>query len=365
METLSNSNELWFCWDYLKNNISCISLDSTKIQRLFGTLPKQTTISESRGIPFFRTSNRKNSQPKSGLECVQCKLVFHLKCQKNPNVNTFVFNFWNKETLPLAEIDRRDLIDLSFNSNYICSCLENNKLKNNSEDFMNKIINLKELNFGKNQSYSNKDPNDHVIDPTNFSYYLTHDFHKLHKKNSNKTNNTNFSVLHTNICSLQGNFDNFEQLLNNLEYEIDIIALTETWHTEGNQNFIPGLLTGYQNYEGISGSTLKGGCGFYIKSNISFVVRQELTKKLSYSQSKYESNWIEIMHTSKENPVVGVVYRHPKQKDTDFLQYLKQTFKTLSKKKKKVILTGELNINLLNFDKNKEVNEFLGLLTSN
>ena len=56
-----------------------------------------------------------------------------------------------------AEIDLRDLIDLSFNSNYICSCLENNKLKNNSEDFMNKIINLKELNFDKNQSYSNKD----------------------------------------------------------------------------------------------------------------------------------------------------------------------------------------------------------------
>ena len=71
------------------------------------------------------------------------------------------------------------------------------------------------------------------------------------------------------------------------------------------------------------------------------------------------------MHTSKENPVVSVVYRHPKQKDTDFLQYLKQTFKTLSKENKKVILTGELNINLLNFDKNKEVNEFLGLLTSN
>ena len=71
-ETLSNSNEPWFCWDYLKNNISCISLDSTKIQRLFGTLPKQTTISESSGIPFCRTCNRKNSQPKSGLECVQC-----------------------------------------------------------------------------------------------------------------------------------------------------------------------------------------------------------------------------------------------------------------------------------------------------
>ena len=122
---------------------------------------------------------------------------------KNPNVNTFVCNFCNKEMFPFAEIDLRDLIDFSFNSSYICSCLENNKLKNNSEDFMNKIINLKELNFDKNQSYSNKDPNDDVINPTNFKYYRTHHFHKLDNKNSNKTSNTNFSVLHTNICSLR------------------------------------------------------------------------------------------------------------------------------------------------------------------
>ena len=82
---------------------------------------------------------------------------------------------------------------------------------------MNKIINSKELNFDNNQSYSNKDCNDHVIDHNNFSYYLTHNFHKLHNKNSNKTKNTNFSVLDTNICWLQGNFDNLEQLLNKLE----------------------------------------------------------------------------------------------------------------------------------------------------
>ena len=54
-ETLGNSSEPWFCWDCLKNNISCISLDSTKGQSLFGTLPKQTTLSQSSGIPFCRT----------------------------------------------------------------------------------------------------------------------------------------------------------------------------------------------------------------------------------------------------------------------------------------------------------------------
>ena len=71
------------------------------------------------------------------------------------------------------------------------------------------------------------------------------------------------------------------------------------------------------------------------------------------------------MQTSKENFVVGVVYRHSKQKDTEFLWYLKETLIAHSKENKKVILIGDLNIILLNFDKNKEVNEFLDILTSN
>ena len=118
---------LGFAGIVLKMTLHVISLDSTKSPRLFGTIPKQTTISESSGIPFCPTCNRKNSQPKSGLECVQCKFVFHKKCQKNPDLNTFVCKFCYKEMLPYVEINLRDLIDLSFNSNYVCSCLENNK----------------------------------------------------------------------------------------------------------------------------------------------------------------------------------------------------------------------------------------------
>ena len=104
-----------------------------------------------------------------------------------------------------AEIVLKNLKDLSNNS----------KLKKQTKE--------------KLRSYSYQDPN-HDIDPTNFSYYLTHEFHKLHNKNSSETNKTKFSVLHTNICSLQGNFDNLEQLLNKIECEFDIIALTETWN---------------------------------------------------------------------------------------------------------------------------------------
>ena len=44
-----------------------------------------------------------------------------------------------------VEIGLRGPIDVSFNSNYVCSCRENNKLKDNSEDFMNRIINFKRI----------------------------------------------------------------------------------------------------------------------------------------------------------------------------------------------------------------------------
>ena len=60
-----------------------------------------------------------------------------------------------------------------------------------------------------------------------------------------------------------------------------------------------------------------------------------------------------------------VICKHSKQTDVEFLQYLKQSFKTLPKEKNKVILTGDFKVNLLTLDKNKEENEFLDLLTSN
>ena len=93
---------------------------------------------------------------------------------------------------------------------------------------------------------------------------LTHDFHKLLIKIAA----ANFSVPHAYLCSFNGNFDKPEQLFSNLEYEFNIIALTETWNLTGNANFYSGPLAGYQNHEGINGSTLKVGRGFYIKNKI-------------------------------------------------------------------------------------------------
>ena len=76
------------------------------------------------------------------------------------------------------------------------------------------LLNLNKLNLNKNHKYVNRDPNANIADPVNFNYYETHAFHKL--KNNLKLNKSeNFSIFHSNICSLQGNFDKLEILLDN------------------------------------------------------------------------------------------------------------------------------------------------------
>ena len=61
----------------------------------------------------------------------------------------------------------------------------------------------------------------------NLNYYETYAFHKL--RNNLKLNKSeNVSIFHSNIFSLQGNFDKLEIFLDDLEDQFDVTALTET-----------------------------------------------------------------------------------------------------------------------------------------
>lgn len=163
-----------------------------KNSKVFCNTTKKISVSE---ISWYILLLEEISQPKSRLECFQCKYVFHEKCQKHVNVDNFDCNFCRKETFPFTEVEQKDLIDLSFNCKCVCICVQ---LKNRSEDLMHKIIYLKELNFEKTQSYSDKDTNKYSADHTSFKYSLIHDFHRPNK-NTNKANKANFTVLHRNI----------------------------------------------------------------------------------------------------------------------------------------------------------------------
>ena len=70
---------------------------------------------------------------------------------------------------------------------------------------------------------------DEMVLNSNFNYHDNHEFHKLKQKCSN---NRNFSIIHTNICSLQANSEKLELFSNNLNHNFDVIALSKTWTSD-------------------------------------------------------------------------------------------------------------------------------------
>ena len=173
-------------------------------------------------------------------------------------------------------------------------------------------------------------------------------------------------IFHTNICSLQKNINSLEDLLHDLDYSFDIIALSETWNPEKNKDsFSPKKIEGYLDYHGVTGSSLKGGCGFYVKDNFTPIPRKDLEFKVTSTGSETENCWIELVNNAGPNVLVGVFYRHP-SKDTElFLENLKKTLKKINREKKKTIICGDFNLNLLNFEKDKQTNSFLSTMFQN
>ena len=91
---------------------------------------------------------------------------------------------------PFTNIQDHDMLDLKFNSNFQCVCLESQVQISNMEEHMQKLLGLKELNFGKTINHSSKDPDENLTDPICFDYYLTQDFHKSNIKNKRNKHNS-------------------------------------------------------------------------------------------------------------------------------------------------------------------------------
>jgi exonuclease III len=196
-----------------------------------------------------------------------------------------------------------------------------------------------------------------------FNYYDIHNFHKL--TNNLPKSKQRFSLFHTNIQSLNHNFDYLKILLNALQHNFDIIALTETWNPLDKITFLPGTLQGYSAYQGTKGHTLKSGCGLYIKNSLKHIERNDLTLSFSDNNNEFQSYWIEIVNKNSANIIVGTFYRHPKPtSDNTFNEQLSLTLNKLINCNKIVIITGDFNYDLFKTDTNPIVKTFIETMYS-
>ena len=101
-----------------------------------------------------------------------------------------------------------------------------------------------------------------------------------------------FSIFHLNVRSLNANHRALCQLLALLDFEFDVIVLTEIWST--NIEFYRNILPGYNFYYDLPTDGKVGGVGLYVKDvYVQHVL--PLYKLPNLSTLRVESIWIEVV----------------------------------------------------------------------
>lgn len=161
----------------------------------------------------------------------------------------------------------------------------------------------------------------------------------------------NLAVIHINARSINKNYNNILLMLSSLTLKFDIITITETWIDDKyNQNVPP--IPGYNYYSRPRKNKKGGGVAIYVRNDLQ---TSAINWSESVDQSSFESLFIQL---NDSNTLVGVIYRPP---DTDLDIFNREYTEVLNKvsAKRKIILSGDFNINLLNSEYHNETETFL------
>ena len=358
LNIVSNPDSVWFCVSCLINIFPFSNLNTSQLLKIH-PLTQQNKVNINKQI----SKNYKNNcsvchktitNKKAAIPCECCVCLIHKKCSSNQtttdknHVPYYCSNCMHIN-IPFMIIDNTELHSLF-------SKVENNP-SNNHTKYKEIDFNIKEL-CSKIRLMKDDLKND-SSDTFNCDYYDIEEFN-----NKNKDIHHTFSILHTNICSLQANIDKLKFLLTEVDLSFDIISLTETHNpTKTAHLFNPGSIEGYHQYDGITGSTDKGGCGFFISNQVSYSPRSDLDIQYFNETEEFEAKWIEVT-TNKKNIVIASIYRHPNKSDVAFFKYLSQTLNKIKNENKLTMLSGDFNYNLLHYEKSTRISDFTNLIFS-
>ena len=203
------------------------------------------------------------------------------------------------------------------------------------------------------------DNDDHISPQVNSKYFDINQFNSLEQGLSSR-----FGLFHTNIASLNAHIDDLKSVLSRLNFNFDVIGISE--HkimkdtTPSNNIKIPG----YQEFVFEPTATHFGGTGFYLKDHIDYNQRKDLQLN---SPTNYESIFIEIFFPNKRNLIVGCIYRHPTSKIPveDFTNlHLDPILHKISIEKKQCVIMGDFNIDLLKYHNDINSMTFFNNLSS-
>ena len=170
-----------------------------------------------------------------------------------------------------------------------------------------------------------------------------------------------FSLCHINIRSLKVNLPALENCLDIMDFKFSIIGISETWLRDWNCDLYN--IEGYTLVECHRPARTGGGVGFYLKSGIPFQLRSDLVIENESCEFIFVEIKKEIFQQSK-NIIIAVIYRPPGTDLKAFNDDVNELLNALKKENKLFYLMGDYKINLLNYGKHVETNEFVDMLHS-
>ena len=113
-----------------------------------------------------------------------------------------------KNKFPFSSVEDDELTKYCFNPNCKCKC-GHKKVNYNCNEKYKLLLNISsnKENWENHDADIDRFYNQYVDLKPNFKYYNVHEFHQL-----NPNFECSFSVIHSNICSLQANSDNLTNL---------------------------------------------------------------------------------------------------------------------------------------------------------
>ena len=179
----------------------------------------------------------------------------------------------NREHLPYYDSGTDNPRD--FNQEYVVS-----------EDMKLFFRGLNDLNDQQQNNITNDDPD---LTPVINCKYIDIESFKIHK-----IEKTSFSILHLNIASLGAHKDELEAILSQLNFQFDVIGITETRIIK---NITPNYdirIPGYKEYSTPTEAN-KGGAIIYILEKHNSKPRKDLDKIMNKSRV-LESAFAEIYY---------------------------------------------------------------------
>ena len=208
----------------------------------------------------------------------------------------------------------------------------------------NTIINNNCFNEHDPSSLGNIDPDIHYLGTNNMSN-MTHYYNDQSFRNK-YGNNRNLSMLHINIRSIPDHFLELTTLLNNLDIELKIIAISETWIKPFHINY---NIPNYNMEQEFRPNKRGGGVCLYLHNTVQYRLRNDL--KIGNYPESINSIFIEIDKSStgtKHNLLISCVYRPPWVKLDQFNELLNIMLDSLHKNDC-LYLLGDFNVDLSHF----------------